>query len=148
MSYWHLFFPENNTVWESHFAPISSARAWLDNNTLTENAPFLDKSHEADWLSWMARPNAIEAGLNCYRAQHLGVNDADEASLTKEDWMLHVPVLAIGGTLDPVARADFMEATRPWAAVGFESELLHGGHWLMMELPDAVSKLLIRFGQP
>lgn len=93
----------------------------------------------------MSRPNAVEAGLNVYRSQLGGVNDADEAKLAKEDWMVRVPVLTIGGALDVVTRAEVMEATRPWAAAGFTSKVLEGGHWLAREMPEDVNKILTEF---
>ncbi|KAH8881220.1 alpha/beta-hydrolase [Thozetella sp. PMI_491] len=146
-SYWHLLFPENNTIWKAHFGPVGAARAWLNANTLTGDPSFLDAAYKADWLAWMSRPNAIDAGLNCYRSQYGGINEADEASLTDEDWKLHVPVLTIAGALDAVTRPGDMEATKAWAGAGFESKTLNGGHWLSQELPEDVNELLIEFGR-
>lgn len=114
---------------------------------MTDDAPFMTEAYKADWLSWMSRPNATEAGLNCYRSQLRGFNDADEAQLTDEDRMLHVPVLVIGGAYDAIARPEVqIEGTRPWAAAGFESKILDGGHWLSIEKASEVSQLLLEFG--
>lgn len=147
-SFWHLVFPENQTVWVKDFAPLGGARAWLNADTITEDPEFLNEAYKDDWLAWMRRPDAIEAGLNCYRSQLRGVNDFDEAGLTDEDWKLRVPVLAIGGSQDPIGRPDLMvQATEPWAVAGFESKILDGGHWLPKELPSQVSELLLEFAR-
>jgi surfactin synthase thioesterase subunit len=42
--------------------------------------------------------------------------------------MIHVPVLAIGGALDMIARAKFMESTRSWTTFGFETKILNRDH--------------------
>lgn len=119
----------------------------MNADTITDNAPFMTESHKADWLAWMSRPNATEAGLNCYRSQLRGINDADEVDLTDDDRMLRVPVLVIGGGLDPIARAEVqIESTRPWAAAGFESAIVDGGHWISIEKASEVSRLLLDFG--
>lgn len=108
----------------------------------------MDESYKSDWIAWMSRTNATESGLNCYRSQLGGINDADDALLEHKDWELHVPVLAIGGSQDPIGRADvMMESTEPWAVAGFESKVLDGGHWLAKELPDDVTDLLLQFAQ-
>ncbi|CAG9990266.1 unnamed protein product [Clonostachys byssicola] len=145
-SFWHLVFPENHTIWVEHLAPISAARSWLEAETKTYDPSFLSAAYKSDWLAWMSRPNATESGLNCYRSQLRGINDADESTLKTEDWELHVPVLAIGGSLDPIGRADLMVAsTQPWALGGFETKTLDSGHWTAQELPNEVNELLLEF---
>jgi soluble epoxide hydrolase / lipid-phosphate phosphatase len=140
-------FPENHTVWENDLVPVGAARAWLNAGIITKDAPFMTEAYKAEWLAWMSSPNAIEAGLNCYRSQLRGINDADERNLTDADRTLHVPVLAVGGRYDPIARAEIqIETTRAWAAGGFESVTLDGGHWLSIEKADEVSQLLLEFG--
>lgn len=75
------------------------------------------------------------------------MNASDDAKLTVEDQQLHVPILAILGALDPIARPELMiQLTEPWAFGGFESKILDGGHWLAHELPEQVSELLLEFG--
>jgi pimeloyl-ACP methyl ester carboxylesterase len=75
-----------------------------------------------------------------------GYNDADDAELTDEDWMLHVPVLTIGGAYDVVARPDAMRSTELWARAGYEHRILDGGHWLALENASELSALFIEFG--
>jgi soluble epoxide hydrolase / lipid-phosphate phosphatase len=141
-----LIFPENHTLWIEHFSTIGGARAWLNADTITDDPPFLGEAYRNDWKAWMTRPNATRAGLNCYRSQLQGVQEASDATLTEEDWKLRVPVLAIAGAYDWVARADVMiEQTRPWAVAGFESAILEGGHWLSLEKADEMNELLLRF---
>lgn len=75
-----------------------------------------------------------------------GVQAADEATVTDADRVLHVPVLAVGGTQEVVARADQMEAAiRPWASAGFTQKFLEAGHWLMMEKSEELSLILADF---
>ncbi|CAG9939830.1 unnamed protein product [Clonostachys rosea f. rosea IK726] len=136
-SFFNLIFPENYDTWKTSFVPVGAARAWLNADTRTEDAPFVTETFKANWKAFLSRPGATESGLNCYRSQLRGVNASDDAKLTVEDQQLHVPVLAILGALDPIARPELMiQLTKPWALGGFESKILDGGHWLAHELPE------------
>ena len=75
-----------------------------------------------------------------------GVQAADAMAITDEQLVLNVPVLLIRGSLDAVTAADHMEPqTAPYASAGYEVQTLEGGHWLMLELPEEFSELLIEF---
>lgn len=146
-SAWHLVFPANHSVWAKNLGPVGAARAWLNADTMTDEAPYMTKAYKADWFSWMSRPNATEASLNCYRSQLRGVNEADELELTDDDRMIKVPTLVIGAKYDSVARPEIqIEGTRAWAAGEFESVIIDGGHWLSIERASEVSQLLLEFG--
>lgn len=88
----------------------------------------------------MSRPNATEAGLNYYRSQLRGANDADEGELTDDERKLRVPVLVIGGRFDTLAPAEIhIDSTKLWAVAEFESVILDGGHWLSIERASEVT---------
>jgi soluble epoxide hydrolase / lipid-phosphate phosphatase len=140
-------FPTNNTIWRDHLAPIGGCRAWLNADIQTEDPPYLDDDFKAEWMASMRQTDAIDAGLNCYRAQLNGVNDADDALLTEEDWALNIPVLGIGGSEDFLVRPEFLyQSIEPWSRAGFERKTLESGHWVMHEAADEFSQILLDFG--
>jgi len=88
----------------------------------------------------------MAASLNYYKALLRGIQAADEATLTDENRTLKVPVLAVGGLQDPVARPDQVApAIEHYAAAGYQLEILDTGHWMMLEQKENVSRILIDF---
>jgi pimeloyl-ACP methyl ester carboxylesterase len=39
-------------------------------------------------------------------------------------------------------------STQPWTRAGYEEKTVQSGHWLMLEKPDEVSRILIEFADP
>lgn len=82
--------------------------------------------------------------MNYYKAVLRGVQAQDEQYLDQQFLYINVPVLAIGGLRDLVARSDQIEATfEPWAKAGLTLRYLDTGHWIMHEDPDGVNAALL-----
>lgn len=113
---------------------------------MTELPSWSSEEYKAAWLRHYSAPESMEASLNTYRSIMRGVQAKDEGAVTDADRTLEVPVLAVGGSQDLVARADQVRgATEPWSSKGYTEKTLDAGHWLMLEKSQEVSEILLEF---
>jgi pimeloyl-ACP methyl ester carboxylesterase len=95
------------------------------------------------YVADLSRPSALSAGLNWYRA------NAKPAAMVSEPPPgppVRVPTLGICGAHDIALLADRIAASgshvaAPWRFVLFED----AGHWIPLECPDQLNRLLIEF---
>ncbi|KAF4960055.1 hypothetical protein FSARC_10550 [Fusarium sarcochroum] len=145
-SFFSLAFPVDNFKWAENLAGLGTARAWLNNNTITSLPKYLTEQDKKTWLDAYSKDNATESSMNYYKALLRGVQAKDEEILTDEDRTLKVPVLAIGGSQDLVTRADQLGMmTKPFAAAGYTEKTVDAGHWMMYEDREGVSSALLEF---
>ena len=91
----------------------------------------------------LARPGALTAALNWYRANTKGWGRRVEQPLYP---MINIPVMGIWSEhdhhlLEPQMKQSNWNITGPW-----RYERIDGaGHWLMLEKPDEINKLLLDF---
>lgn len=95
-----------------------------------------------DYLSDLARPGRLTAGLNWYRA-----NIAPE-SLAGPGFELPpiaCPVLAIHGIDDFALEEEQIAQSGEFTNAPFRYERLQAGHWVQLDQPDRVNELLLEF---
>ncbi|MGH8595840.1 MAG: alpha/beta fold hydrolase [Gammaproteobacteria bacterium] len=95
------------------------------------------------WIRDLSRPGALTAGLNWYRA------NVDVETWGPEGWVLPrvtIPTLGVWSTGDAyltevqmVASSEFVDA--PWRYLRVEG----ASHWLMLDRPDYISRVLVDF---
>ncbi|KAI3329101.1 alpha/beta-hydrolase [Xylariaceae sp. AK1471] len=145
-SSFHLLFHTNASAWDVDFADVGSARTWLNANITTELPSWLSADYKATWLRHYSQSDAVTSSLNIYRSLLRGIQAPDEAMLTDENRTLRVPVLAIGGSKDLVARAEQQRPQiEPWSSAGYEERVVEAGHWIMLEKGDELNEILIEF---
>jgi soluble epoxide hydrolase / lipid-phosphate phosphatase len=133
-------------MWIEHLAPISAARAWIGEGRTMAQPAYFGEAHKAGFLADWGRAGSVAAGTTLYQGAMRGINAADDASVPEEHVVLNVPVISIGGTLDPVTLAVQMPfQIEPFAAAGYDNYTVEAGHWLMWEQADEVSSILIDF---
>lgn len=144
-----MAYPVNNTAWAQDIAALGAARMWLTAKNTTELPSWRTEDDKARWIKLNKGNNATEAQTNYYKSLMQGVQAEDEAVVTNKQRALTVPVLGVGGAEDLVTRADQLrQSIEPWASKGYEEKVVQGaGHWLMLEKPDEVSKILVEFAQ-
>ena len=110
----------------------------------------LSDSERAAYHEAWSQPGAIEAGLNYYRAAHMGEQVA--AGGVPEDYeakikamRLEVPTLVIWGERDPALLVGLTRGLEEWIP-DMRLEVLPGaGHWVPYERPGDVNRLIREF---
>lgn len=112
---------------------VLSAR---DFDALTRNAPSAEDA--ARWRRALARRGRLTAGLNWYRA-----NLTPKALATRTP-VVRVPTMGLYSTGDVALAEDQMTRSADWVEAPWRYERLPGiGHWLQIEAPDTVNRLLV-----
>jgi pimeloyl-ACP methyl ester carboxylesterase len=107
-----------------------------DFDALTRNAPTPEDAER--WRRELARPGRLSAGLAWYRA------NLTSRALTTRTPVVRVPTMGIYSTADPALAEDQMTGSADWVEGPWRYERLPGiGHWLQVEAPDTVNRLLI-----
>jgi pimeloyl-ACP methyl ester carboxylesterase len=99
------------------------------------------------YLRDLARPNALTAGLNWYRAAYTRPS-ADEAPVPRlPAWdRIRVPVLGVWSDGDPFLLEPQMALSAGLIDAPWRYERLSvAGHWMMLDQPEAINRLLIEF---
>ena len=95
------------------------------------------------WLKDLSRPSALTAALNWYRA------NVDVESWTAEGWVLPrvtVPTLGVWSTGDAYLTEVQMVASSQYMDAAWEYLRVEGAsHWLMLDRPDYVSRVLVEY---
>jgi epoxide hydrolase 4 len=110
----------------------------------------LSDSERAAYHEAWAKPGAIQAGLNYYRAARMGdqvaaggVPEAYEAKI--REMRLRVPTLVIWGERDPALLVGLTRGLEEWIP-DLRVEILPGaGHWVPYERPAEVNHLIREF---
>jgi len=95
----------------------------------------------------LARPGALTSGLNWYRAAFLPPSQ-DEAPLPAlPSWdRVRIPVLGIWSVGDPfLLEPQMAESSAVMEAPWRYERIAEAGHWLMLDQPDEVNRLLVDF---
>ena len=107
-------------------------RAWNRNHPETPS-----------WIADLARPGALTAGLNWYRA-----NAAPAGLLHKRPLFptVTVPTLAVWGSEDAYLVESLIVRSVEWVSGPWRYERLVGAsHWLQLDQPAQVNQLLVEF---
>lgn len=95
------------------------------------------------WIKDLSRPGALTAGLNWYRA------NVDVDTWTPEGWVLPrvtVPTVGIWSSNDAYLTEVQMAASGDYVDAQWHYHRLEGaGHWMMLDRPQEVSRLLVEF---
>jgi pimeloyl-ACP methyl ester carboxylesterase len=104
---------------------------------------FAHHSEMETWIGDLSRPGALTAGLNWYRA------NVDVDTWTPEGWVLprvQVPTFGIWSSGDAYLTETQMVASGDYVDAEWSYHRMEGAsHWLMLDRPDYVSKLLVDY---
>ena len=99
------------------------------------------------YLRDLARPGALTAGLNWYRGAFMppGPEEAPWPALPKWE-QVRSPTLGLWGEGDPFLLEPQIAESGAFVAAEWRYERISGaGHWLMLDQPETVNKLLLEF---
>jgi pimeloyl-ACP methyl ester carboxylesterase len=95
------------------------------------------------WIKGLARPGALTAGLNWYRA-----NTRPEVFLTEPPLLppVHAPTLAVWSSGDAYLTEAQVVRSAEWVAGSWQYERLEGAsHWMQFDQPARLNELLVKF---
>jgi pimeloyl-ACP methyl ester carboxylesterase len=119
------------------------AEEWLSANDFANFRAWSQHPEPDAVVADLVRPGALTASLNWYRA-----NVAPHTLIegTVEIPPVGAPMLGIWSTGDIALTENQMSGSAPFVAGPWRYERLEGvGHWMQLEQPDVVSKLLVDF---
>jgi soluble epoxide hydrolase/lipid-phosphate phosphatase len=145
-SCYHMFYPSDKLGWPNNFGDLGAARKWLTEGKLAPLPEYALQKEKEQWMETFGQPGTMETAMNFYKAIMRGVNYAHEKDLTPEDWVIHVPVLTISGTLDTITQAEVVKMqTEPLVKSEYTAGTVEAGHWPMREQKKDVSSLMLEF---
>jgi pimeloyl-ACP methyl ester carboxylesterase len=99
------------------------------------------------YLRDLARPGALTAGLNWYRGAFMPPepNEAPWPALPRWD-KVRSPTLGVWGEGDPFLLEPQIAGSGPFVDAPWRYERIRdAGHWLMLDQPDTLNRLLLEF---
>jgi len=99
------------------------------------------------YLRDLARPGALTAGLNWYRAAFMPPAPGEPSLPALPAWdKVKSPTLGVWGEGDPFLLEPQIAMSAPAVAATWRYERISGaGHWLMLDQPDTLNRLLLEF---
>ena len=127
---WYILFFQLDGIAEKVFM----ANNWSIFRKTVNNHPEMDH-----WIEDLTRPGRLTAGMNWYRA--------NLSKLWKADFpRVKIPVLGIWSTEDVALAEDQMITSAQYVDASWRYERLEGvSHWVPVDDPDRLSRLLLNF---
>ncbi|GAB1199960.1 hypothetical protein APSETT444_009319 [Aspergillus pseudonomiae] len=145
-SVFSLLYPNDPSLWKSDFAPTGKAAEFVRSGRTTP-LPSWYSSEEYAIHSGIFAEGGYAGPLSWYKAAMRGVNLDDEAAIPAEERLCPVPSLFVAAKQDYVCRADLQSASSRMTAPGGRIEEIDAGHWVQLEQPEVVNRLLVDFAE-
>ncbi|MCJ1396073.1 hypothetical protein MMC18_008961 [Xylographa bjoerkii] len=144
VSVFSLLYPSDPDLWMTDFCPVGKAAAFISGGKTTA-LPSWVSAEEFAVREQILTKGGYRGPLNWYKAAMRGINTADEDEVPPEHKPCPLPTLLIVSKLDYATRADMqiMKSTE-WCPQ-LQIETLDCGHWIQLERPDELLRLLVRF---
>lgn len=149
--FWYVFFFQLPGIYEMVLSAEECAfaeRLWRDWSPGLE----IDRDDMGRIRAMLSRPEVLQAALGYYRQTVDATLQADELNdvqmaVTYDD--VTVPAMFMGGVDDGCFGAEFMAESADHCTAGCRVEVLEGcGHFLHLERPDEVNRLILDFIGP
>lgn len=137
----------NEKAWYTYlwqFKGVAEELFMKDNWSLfrefTRNHPETDK-----WIQELARPEALTAAFNWYRGN---LSPQKGLVIPMEYSEVQAPTLGLFGVHDPYLEEGRMISSEKFVTSSWRYERVeHAGHWLQLDRPEYVNKLMLEFLQ-
>jgi pimeloyl-ACP methyl ester carboxylesterase len=144
-SLWHAGLAQRRLAWymllfmrQGLAEEILVRQDWQFFRDLWQHHPEMDT-----WLADLARPGALTAALNWYRA------NVDVETWTEEGWVMprvSVPTLGVWSSGDAYLTETQMVGSQAWMDAEWQYARVEGAtHWLMIDRPAHVTRLILDF---
>ena len=102
---------------------------------------------QARYLHDLARPGALTAGLNWYRGAFMPPEPGEAPWPPLPGWAkVRCPTLGVWGENDPFLLEPQIAGSAPFVDAPWRYERIgEAGHWLMLDQPDRLNRLLVEF---
>ncbi|KAL9121424.1 MAG: hypothetical protein Q9187_002016 [Circinaria calcarea] len=143
-SVFSLLYPSDPELWKTDFCPVGKAAAFVGGGKTTP-LPSWVSAEEYAVRDQILTKGGYRGPLSWYKAAMRGVNTADEDAVPTEKRSCPLPTMLVVSELDYATRADMqiMKSTE-WCPQ-LQVELLDCGHWIQLERPNELMRLLERF---
>jgi soluble epoxide hydrolase/lipid-phosphate phosphatase len=124
--------------------PVGTAAAFVKGGKTTPLPSWVSDEEFATRAKILAN-GGYRGPLNWYKAAMRAVNAADEAEVPHEQKFCSLPTMLVVSDQDYVTRADMqIPKSEKWCPQ-LQIETFDCGHWVQLEKPDEVTKLLKQF---
>ncbi|OGM48107.1 hypothetical protein ABOM_002857 [Aspergillus bombycis] len=145
-SVFSLLYPNDPSLWISDFAPTGKAAEFVRSGRTTPLPPWFSAEEYAVHSRIFAE-GGYAGPLSWYKAAMRGVDADDEAAILEEEKLCPLPNLFVAAKYDYVCRADLQSASSRTVAPGGRIEEIDAGHWVQLEQPEVVNRLLVDFAE-
>lgn len=139
-----LLYPTDPELWKTDFCPVGKAAAFIGGGKRT-SLPSWVSAEEYAVREQILGQGGYRGPLSWYKAAMRAVNQANEAKVPIKDKPCRLPTLLIVSEQDYATRADVqISKSKEWCPQ-LQIETLDCGHWIQLERPDELMRLLERF---
>lgn len=141
-----LYFAADNEIGKKYKGAPGGLRAWLSEGRTAELPAYLmPEDHKHYQHAFSVEKGGYGPASNWYRASLRNINEEDEKKIPASAHILTHPTLLIASTNYFItATVNFPEQMRPFVP-DLKVETVNGGHWLQLEKPDEVNRILDGF---
>jgi soluble epoxide hydrolase/lipid-phosphate phosphatase len=109
-----------------------------------EQVPLKDYAKRPEWkdrFMHQFRPGEFASSLQSYKAAAWNIQYASDATISKEELEIQVPLLFICCAKDAVCKPELMDAAKQQGLVPYLKEVtIEAAHWSPMEKPDEIAQ--------
>ncbi|KAE8383449.1 putative epoxide hydrolase [Aspergillus bertholletiae] len=139
-----LLYPDNPSLWKSDFAPEGKAAEFVRSGRITP-LPSWYPLDEYTIRDRIFAKGGYAGPLSWYKSAMRGADVEDEVAIPEADKPCAVPSLFVAAKQDYVCRVDLQSGTLKQGAPDGRIEEIDAGHWVQLEQPAALNRLLISF---
>ncbi|KAG0650173.1 Cytosolic epoxide hydrolase 2 [Hyphodiscus hymeniophilus] len=140
-----LFFSTDKEINKKYKGALGGFRTWLTEGKTADLPAYLtSEDHEHYRHAFSVEKGGYGPATNWYRASLRNINEEDEQKIPTSAYILTHPTLLIASTNFITATINFPEQMRPHVP-DLRVEKVDGGHWLQLEKPDEVNRILDEF---
>ncbi|KAF9894549.1 hypothetical protein FE257_006434 [Aspergillus nanangensis] len=145
-SVFSLIYPEDPLVFKNVLIPHDKAAEFVRAGTVLPLPPWYSLA-EYTVRDRIFSKDGYAGPLCWYRTAMRGFNPPDEAAVKDEDKACPLPLLFIAADKDHVSVAEMMIAATQASVPDLRIERLDTGHWVQLEKPEEVTRLIVRFAE-
>lgn len=142
-----LIYSKDEELGKRYMGAVGGTREWVTSGRVAPREPYFT-SEDALHYQKMFDPEhgggGYAAPIRWYIAQLENINESDEKEIPEANRIIQQPTLLINSSNFITKTADFPSQMKPLVP-NLKNEFTNCGHWIQLEQPDAVNKMLQEF---